>query len=1574
MSKCYYELKGHRFNSEIELDDFLATNWKHLKQYGDVVFSRTASQNNIHDIIARNNKRSEELKKKWYSASTVYIEDEAVKQFNKPYIGVNEFISGRVNSEGKRWTPEFIVENYWNNRFEKWSEVNPGDPDGIYTDDEITVLFDGDRSKAVAITDKDIQNKKKDEITKKWKIQSEIGNTIHEILYHYFRYNTDHFKIHGETMDKDSFKADIEPRMHNKEYFNDKVFEDAYKICTQIKKSFPEGSLFYPENLVTTTLSTSLENGADQLLGVIDLIVVDPEGHTHVIDYKTSPKSLEKYSTAKRRAYQYQTAIYRRILEKYGINMDNKCKVQVLPIIIDGLDKEGNYDGCHVEMLSEDNMMWEDISQLQQFGVLNDYVESNIEPYLPKPTVTNITFDKVYDNVTKQMSLWFSNFISKRTKTREQVIDELKRGGYLEKTEDDEFVYKPKGSSMKAITAKTESEFVDKVVQFKEQLSRNNINTVHALKTAFKEAMDEGSQELNFRLASKLIDEHSNANWLNEKLAPYLNGNWEVLEDTIVEQFGMILLKNHVTGVIDVLKVSSETDLRYIHNLSTSGKSNLLTGGLTQSDLSEKSKFQSLMLQSASGNIEMIEAMLVLNSSINLFGEAGKIGKIQVVNPSVAKGLSASNEELYYSFKQLNSINKELSVKDNLFETKEIQFQSRYSQVCDTIKDIMTRIPDFTLIEQRKWKPVESCMSAIESVADQDVQGQLKALNDLRKVMENNVDANWTFSKVQEDLAHNNKDHVYLYNQVLSAMAFLRGIDVRQQLRDVEEYFEGNLLTFQGSHLDNPGMLSSKPLNQLTTLITEAYQNLRSVMQEPLAKQRKLIEALKSEKGFGYLKEISYGNQIDLYSNMLDKKNGDIFLKNPYKDGTLTTAESEYLKFFLETINKNRFANRSQAEIDKMILDDSDEYFRIPLSRASSASVTSQKGLMKGFADKLKGYYPPEIYKRFKEEAIGLFDDSTKSQTKTELFEMSNRFNKGESSERADYIEALGGTDFIDVDLETLLLKHTYAYKQKQIIDEIFPYIKAITIGINNQSLDQDQEFTNSLQYIKDYIQAVIKNESITDHKKAEAYLSKTRSTVSTLVLGFNPAQFYQYLQGLWNDIKLIIADPSITADGKKVFTVANMRKASIITFRDIFKSSNTVTVSSALNELYGLNDMDSNSYAQNVSTNKNGLFNIKRLAFKFASRPDYYNRLIIFHTQMIADGCEDAHSIQDGKLVYDWTKDDRFSKFAANPTSNDPEVAKQRGLYIAMCKQFEREHTKLPDGSEFKFKQEYINKPIALPRAYTTQQAEGYKALADQIYGYYSHEKKSLIHFTLLGSMFMQFKTFWSGKKNQYLQEGGVKLQGKMVHYQENGQPLYYKVSESGDILWDEMTTENTGVAVYQWEGQWQEGIARTIYDLFRQVHNGESFIDAWNDKWNNADEKMRRVYQSNFKALLYDLLAIAIGGLLFGTILKRFLKEQKEDVDSDDTLGQLDLSCQNIGARIFTQSFTDFNFIDSIGSPLINWSPMTFEYGIRLAKQIWNIAFGDAEVWNVAINSSTALKSVKPVLDTFKPSIFGE
>lgn len=91
-------------------------------------------------------------------------------------------------------------------------------------------------------------------------------------------------------------------------------------------------------------------------------------------------------------------------------------------------------------------------------------------------------------------------------------------------------------------------------------------------------------------------------------------------------------------------------------------------------------------------------------------------------------------------------------------------------------------------------------------------------------------------------------------------------------------------------------------------------------------------------------------------------------------------------------------------------------------------------------------------------------------------------------------------------------------------------------------------------------------------------------------------------------------------------------------------------------------------------------------------------------------------------------------------------------------------------------------------------------KAIADNIYGYYNHETRSMMNAMVMGSMTMQMKNYWSAKKNQYLAPQGCKLIGHWEDYKEpkkdkngivikdaNGnivmEQLYYAVGKNGEI-----------------------------------------------------------------------------------------------------------------------------------------------------------------------------------------------
>jgi len=164
---------------------------------------------------------------------------------------------------------------------------------------------------------------------------------------------------------------------------------------------------------------------------------------------------------------------------------------------------------------------------------------------------------------------------------------------------------------------------------------------------------------------------------------------------------------------------------------------------------------------------------------------------------------------------------------------------------------------------------------------------------------------------------------------------------------------------------------------------------------------------------------------------------------------------------------------------------------------------------------------------------------------------------------------------------------------------------------------------------------------------------------------------------------------------------------------------------------------MDINVYAEHLQNSHNIFRNTNSFIFRFASRPDFYNRMTIFESYMRHDGTYEAHYLnENGELIYDFNRDPRFSTLVKGDVNN-PKYREQEALYRAMAKQFEIEGAIYPDGTKFKLEppKKGVYKP--LPQAYTNKQARSYKSMADKLYGYYSHEKRALMQASLLGALF---------------------------------------------------------------------------------------------------------------------------------------------------------------------------------------------------------------------------------------------
>lgn len=294
-------------------------------------------------------------------------------------------------------------------------------------------------------------------------------------------------------------------------------------------------------------------------------------------------------------------------------------------------------------------------------------------------------------------------------------------------------------------------------------------------------------------------------------------------------------------------------------------------------------------------------------------------------------------------------------------------------------------------------------------------------------------------------------------------------------------------------------------------------------------------------------------------------------------------------------------------------------------------------------------------------------------------------------------------------------------------------------------------------------------------------------------------------------------------------------------------------------------------------------------------------------------------------------------------------------------------EGAKNPDGTEFKLDK---NKP-SLPEAYTNQELEGMKSLSDKIYGYYSDEKKSMVSNLTIGGLWMQMRTFWSGKKNQYWQKGAPRLAG---HYKQRVEIVTDEEGNQVEQPWfvdkDGMPTiTNTGVPLVQWEGQFQEGILNTLMEFANQSWESKDLMGTATEMW-NRDDDTGLAFRANMQQLAYDLVMVAIIGPIVAALVGGWADDaEKEAKHSDDFAMALYASMAMVLSRSLQASFSDFNFIDSIGRPLWSWKPFAFEWTGNFVGNWWSVAMGDRDFWDGVIRSSSALKVTHPVWDSIKP-----
>jgi len=327
------------------------------------------------------------------------------------------------------------------------------------------------------------------------------------------------------------------------------------------------------------------------------------------------------------------------------------------------------------------------------------------------------------------------------------------------------------------------------------------------------------------------------------------------------------------------------------------------------------------------------------------------------------------------------------------------------------------------------------------------------------------------------------------------------------------------------------------------------------------------------------------------------------------------------------------------------------------------------------------------------------------------------------------------GVNYFEWNLDTIAHRVAFNKIRKNVFDKRLPIINAYMWWMKLIGGRGNEDISDQLQYVADQISLSIYDEPIIDEefKDATKLVSFAKSIATAGMLAFKPAAFIKEMTiGVFKGITLAATQiygkdqfdlKDLAASYKKLMTIDN-------------KFASEFNLIDRLNQFYRFANMDVNSIAKKMQTDRRGVLKgFGRYMYMCNTVPDYYNRLSIFLAKMIHDGSYEAHTLVDGEIMYDATKDQRFNYYFEHRgkylkdgkytiAKNDAKYNLQRRTYLLLQQQLNAEYT-----GEIKY-----NESDIVPKAYSAIERASLKSFTDMAYGYYDKDAQSQANNTWWG------------------------------------------------------------------------------------------------------------------------------------------------------------------------------------------------------------------------------------------------
>lgn len=1500
-------------------------------------------------------------------------------------------------------------------------------------------------------------------VEKRWQHQAKLGTAIHAVFKNYFKempesssftYQYEMWEQSNPQKAKKAIEESIKYlqsptyKDHKNEDYIDPSLLSAdqimqlidmaknLRIAIEDKFQDKDGRLMYfTETPFITQLGTTMPDQDEgdpykYLRGRFDLAIADAKGNINIFDFKVGNKSYDKYDSAKTHTFDLQLGIENKAFENEGITKKtNSISDFIIPLEL--MDYKYNlvsdsFSFNDIQFNNEEGKPFVDITA----DVNSNSIQNVIEELIP--TKENILPEdsELTSKITNITEFLFGIPPHKKQLSIQQIKNIVTQNGKKELKPNDNNYYVFELAEdivieQDASEDDAETKFLTKVQKTYTEVQGTLYKILQNVGKVIDNYDPETSDPLQEEKGLKRLGASNLA-----LLSKYCTPSWSRLTSEQARQleklYNILIFVNEspdpLTGekIIEVVKLSSNpTEMAYEGTTAERNNCNFQFA----SNKSEERKEDSLMLKAVCGNIDMLETLIVLNSlNLDSNGNGIKLNNIYVMNTVGQKhlALTARPEEFKYTlntlYQQAITKNRELSspIKEiTEWETTGLKFNLGESldrskiSFSSSIDQLLNLYNEAVLEDNRKYLDnyKESFEKIIEAEREQNLIETRKGLLNLLSLIESKyptLKKDYINGQLQFANIETSNVVTMIYLAANKALLEVNGFKDRQQLKDHSDLLESARIWRDGLHnnqVDNPGNFGNQIVNDISKMIVNTTQQIRTSINEYTKENREDVQELDNALGRARASQF-FTNPASRFKGMTYvSDNNDVLFINPWAKTPqsvipkhFTEAEFNYLKKVILKINKLTHPTESQdLIIDKLSRNkDIDKYLQVPIVPPTLKSRVSSETFSDWFKNKFSYIMSPSKFWASLDRSLEGFKNNELSGSSSDdiIYRVTNIFSSNSNpARRKALIESLqdefGKTGFYEINLELLLGLFQQAKLTEKSYANVMPVIRAATISLQQQSAisQTDNAFKTDLKTIENLVKSKVNNLSIIESKnlrKVAHVTAGVQKAASYLTLACSPVQATgQTLDGI---VKLLKLSYAYKDSKNPPFTSESLRKAFALVSTAITDLNADTSLMEQFNITFGLNDMDLNSYVSNNMESKSiGLFNLDRLAFYLTSRPDFYNRLTLFIAQMMQEGVFEAYSLKNGRLEYDCTKDKRF-KALWDSSASQAEKDEALQNYYAVALDLQQENVMYSDSTPFQI----TNKmpPAKLPKPYSNRQIESMKALGDNMYGYYDHAKKSLFQSTWAGGLIGQMKTYWSAKKNMYLGSEGVKNQGswkKVMHPDQNNNKdvfLCFAKNADGSLDVNRRVWSNdpnaSRIACMRWEGKFQEGIILTLRriafaentPLFSRLLHPKKTLQEMCTENGVFNEDMYDACVVNLHLFISDLLALLLSYLLTKFFITPKVEEtSKKAKDTERSSDRVEAASYNLLFRTIEYAASDSNAVVSIVGPLTDWQPFAFVKIKNFFDDGFKVITGDEQATDFLVKNTAPGKTlVKP------------